>query len=94
LHKLKNRIITFRVTDDEMARLKVASNYHDAKCLSDFVRTVMLGIASDPSSNGTAETPHQTGFESLYTRLAAVESDLSHVIEMLSLAKQLEMKQE
>jgi len=94
LHKLKNRIITFRVTDDELVRLKGASNYHDAKCLSDFVRTVMLGIASDPSSNAGAETTHQTGVESLYARLAAVESDLSHVIEMLSLAKQLETKQE
>jgi hypothetical protein len=94
LHKLKNRIITFRVTDDELIRLKGASNYHDAKCLSDFVRTVMLGIASDPSSNAVAETPDQAGLESLYARLAAVESDLSQVVEMLSLAKRLEAKQE
>jgi hypothetical protein len=88
LHKLKNRIITFRVTDDELAQLKGASDYHDAKCLSDFVRTVMLGIVPGPESSV------QAGFESLYARLAAVESDLSRVIEMISLAKRLEAKQE
>jgi hypothetical protein len=94
LHKLKNRIITFRVTDDELAQLKGASDYHDAKCLSDFVRTVMLGIVPGPSANAGPESSVQAGFESLYARLAAVESDLSRVIEMISLAKRLETKQE
>ena len=42
LQKLKNRIINFRVTDDELARLKSASDLHGARCLSDFARTIML----------------------------------------------------
>lgn len=94
MHKLKNRIITFRVTDDELARLKGASDFHDAKCLSEFVRTVMLGIAAGSSPNAGREAPIQAEVQSLYARLAAVESDLSRVLELLSFAKHLETAQE
>jgi len=76
LHKLKNRSIIFRVTDEDFVRLKTASNLRGARCLSDFARTVMLGTES-----GVEEK-----IQSLDGRLAAVEGGLSRVIAMLSCA--------
>jgi hypothetical protein len=81
LHKLKNRVINFRVTDEELARLKIASDFHGARCLSDYARTVMLGIAE--SSSLTKETGGQIEdkIHLLDGRLTSVESELSRVIK-------------
>ena len=81
MHKLKNRIINFRVTDEELVRLKTASDFHGARCLSDYARTVMLGIAE--SSFSTKETTGQIEekIHSLDGRLTSVESELSRVIK-------------
>ena len=40
--KTRNRIINFRVTEDEFARLRTASMENGARCLSDFARTAIL----------------------------------------------------
>jgi hypothetical protein len=86
LHKLKNRIINFRVTDEELARLKTASDLHGARCLSEFARTVMLGTASGAEGDRCIEEKLQSldgRLQSLNGRLVSVESDLSRIETLL-----------
>jgi hypothetical protein len=89
LHNLKNRIINFRVTDEELARLRTASDRHGARCLSEFARAVMLGTVSGREGERCIEEKVQSlddRLQSLDGRLVSVESDLSQVIETLSFA--------
>jgi len=86
LHKLKNRIVNFRVTDDELTLLKAASSLHGARCLSEFARAVMLGTAAGPAPGGDLDGDVVKKIQSLDSRLAAAESDLLRVINMLSSA--------
>ncbi len=87
LHKLKNRIINFRVTDEELARLKTASDLHGARCLSEFARAVMLGTASGTEGGRCIEEQLQSldgRLQSLHGRLVSVESGLSRIDTLLS----------
>jgi hypothetical protein len=93
LNKTKNRIINFRVTDEELACLKLASDLHGARCLSDFARTVMLGTAG--GSRPTDGDKHiEERISSLDGRLASVESDLTWVINRLSCAEEVTQNSE
>ena len=81
LQKLKNRIINFRVTDEELARLKSASNQHGARCMSDFARTIMLRTVAESGSARDGHGQIEEKIHSLDGRLTSVESDLSRVIK-------------
>jgi len=81
LQKLKNRIINFRVTDEELARLKSASDLHGARCMSDFARTVMLKSVTGPASPSNDDGHIEQKIDSLDGRLTSVESELSRVIK-------------
>lgn len=81
LLKLKNRIINFRVTDEELARLKSASDLHGARCMSDFARTVMLGTITETVSDKKDKRHIDQTIQSLDGRLTSVESELSRVIK-------------
>jgi hypothetical protein len=92
LHNLKNRIINFRVTDEELTRLKTASDLHGARCLSEFARAVMLGTAAATASGREGDGYMEDKIQSLDGRLASVESDLSRVIDMLLFAGEVYQK--
>jgi hypothetical protein len=89
LHKLKNRIINFRVTDEALDRLKTSSHLHGARCLSDFARTVMLGTTAGSDGDADRGARVEEELQSLECRLLAVESDLTRVIKMLSSAGEI-----
>ncbi len=84
LNQLKNRVVNFRVTDEELKRLKTSSDLHGARCLSDFARTVMLGTA--PGSAQDRDEHVEEKIQSLDGRLSAVEADLTRVVNLLSFA--------
>ncbi len=53
VNKIRNRLVTFRVTGDEFDQLREAADHAGARCLSDFARAVMLGVVvrrGSPSS--------------------------------------------
>jgi hypothetical protein len=81
LQKLKNRIINFRVTDEELARLKSASDLHGARCMSDYARAIMLGTVEGSASAKDDDGRIEERIHSLDGRLTSVESDLSRVIK-------------
>lgn len=90
MHKLKNRIINFRVTDEELARLKSASDLHGARCLSDFTRTVMLRTATGAPDEGNRSIEEK--IDGLDRRLTSVEAGLLRVTDMLSPAGDVSRK--
>lgn len=87
LQKLKNRIINFRVTDEELARLKSASDQHGARCMSDFARAIMLRTVAEPGSVREGDGQIEEKIHSLDGRLTSVESDLSRVIKYAACLK-------
>ena len=43
IDKVRNRLVTFRVTAEEFDGLKEASSHAGSRCLSEFARTIVLG---------------------------------------------------
>jgi hypothetical protein len=83
LYKSRNRVINFRVTDEELAKLQWASRAQGARCLSEFARTVMLATAPGADVVTASDAGMEPTLQSLDGRLAAVESGLARVIDKL-----------
>lgn len=43
MNNLRTRLVNFRVTDQEFEEIKSACNRNGARCISEFVRSRMLG---------------------------------------------------
>jgi hypothetical protein len=83
MYKIRSRLINFRVTDEEMERLKSASALNGCRCLSDFARTVMLGSAALPAGLGGLESPDEKRLLLMEGRLAQLESALARVLDLM-----------
>jgi hypothetical protein len=81
--KLRNRLVNFRVSDEEFERLKAASGRQGARCLSDFARGVMLGQSNILPASGSFDDR----FVSLDRRLSAVEQSIAQLLDELSRAQ-------
>lgn len=81
MNTIRDRIINFRVTQDEYSRLKAASTLHNARCLSDFARSATLRVAGslEPRNGDTAG--HQ--LQSLDRRLALLETNVARLLDGL-----------
>jgi hypothetical protein len=79
----RTRLVNFRVTDEELERLKTASGRQGARCLSDFARCVMLG---QPNLHPVAGS-YDDKLLSVDRRLTAVEQSMARLVEALSGAK-------
>jgi hypothetical protein len=87
--KIRSRVINFRVTADEFERLKAASEQNGASCLSDFARNALLIAASHPDvlsqyTNGFGPSHETEKLQSLESRLAHLESDLTRLQNALT----------
>ena len=81
---IRNRVINFRVSEDEFRRLKAASTLQNARCLSDFARAAILRIASTSEPPPLeAVTRPDPDLHSLDRRLATLESSVARLIEAL-----------
>ena len=77
-------MINFRVTDDEFARLKTASEELGSRCLSDFARTVILRCARDAGQESPPAREDPARVEKLEQRLTLLEAHLMRVERTLS----------
>jgi len=68
MQKVRNRLVNFRVTEEEFEQLKSACDVQGARCLSDFVRQVIL------SSSGVDAESVATRVVTLDRRVAALET--------------------
>lgn len=82
--KTRNRIVNFRVTEDEFTRLRNASVENGARCLSDYARTAILhaleGYYDHDLANGTGKGELQA----LLQRLGLVERSIAKLERMMS----------
>jgi hypothetical protein len=82
--KTRNRIINFRVTETEFAKLMTASRENGASCMSDYVRTAMVHVLEDRyyralgTGNGKDELPV------LKQRLGLAEQRIAKLESMVS----------
>lgn len=78
--KVRSRLINFRVTDEEMERLKAASAKSGSRCLSDFARAAILNRAAVAASP-VSEPALEDRLLSLERRLSRLESGLVRLID-------------
>ena len=77
--KTRNRIINFRVTEDEFMRLRDASVERGCRCLSEFARIALLrSLESAPEENTSAPNGHEK-ILTLELRVGLVELGLSRL---------------
>ena len=72
MRQIRTRLVNFRVTDEELERLKTASDRQGARCLSDFARSIMFGGTYDDR------------LLSMDQRLTGVEHSMARLVEALS----------
>lgn len=75
--RTRTRLVTFRVTDDELDRLKIACDRQGARCLSDFARSAMLSILLN-SESLSDKMVH------LDRRIFALEASMSRLVDALA----------
>jgi hypothetical protein len=76
--------VNFRVTDNELERIKTASDRQGARCISDFARAVMLdGAKPDPVSNPADSSNVNDKLISFERRLAMIEHHVSRLADAL-----------
>ena len=81
MQKVRNRLVNFRVTDEEFEKLKSACGRHGARCMSDFARTVML---SNPNLDPLSVADQML---SLDQRVAGLETSMSRLVNALAGSK-------
>ena len=90
--KVRNRLVTFRVTDEELRRLKTASALRNARCFSEFVRSVILEPDCEPD-HALALSGSGAGLQhSFDRRLAQLESAVARLVDSLKTVDMFEVK--
>ena len=93
MNKIRSRIITLRVTDEELERVKSASALHGSRCLSDFARSVMLNGGASAAS-GAPESVVEDRLLSMERRLAQLESAFVCVLYKADASRPMSMRSE
>jgi hypothetical protein len=78
VYTLRRRLVNFRVTDEELERLKTAAALQGSRCLSEFARFVMLGSADTQIS--PAPESVDSRLLMLDRRLAVLESNVARLV--------------
>jgi len=75
--RTRTRLVTFRLTDDELERLKIACDRQGARCLSDFARSTMLSslVSSESTSDKMLDQER---------RILALEASMSRLVNALA----------
>jgi hypothetical protein len=91
---VRNRLVNFRVTAEELERLKTASSLQNARCLSEFARDVILESACDAGralASGDAVAGQLLSFD---RRLSRIESTVERLANTVEAAGTLAVKSE
>jgi hypothetical protein len=83
--KTRNRIINFRVTEDEFTRLRTASLENGARCLSDYARTAILHALEGYYDHDLGNRNGRDELQALLQRLGLVEQSIAKLESMMSL---------
>ena len=92
MDKIRNRLVNFRVTDEELERLKTASILKQSRCLSEFARSVVLRTADEVVPHGNGNASGDDRLLSFDQRLTHLESDVQQILDTLRRAKPMPIK--
>ena len=76
MYQQRSRVINFRVSDEELNRLKAATALQGARSMSEYARAVLLGAASGGSASPEGESV-------VLNRLNVLESDVARLVEVI-----------
>ena len=76
----RNRLVNFRVSDEEYVTLRTACTQHGARSISDFARLAVLGWAGSTDLQTTAM---QWRLSALGHKMAELEGRLGHLLGVL-----------
>jgi hypothetical protein len=94
MNRVRSRVLTFRVTDEELERVKSASALHGSRCLSDFVRSVMLSSATSTATSGAPDSGVEDRLVSMERRLAQLESAVVCVLYKVEASQPMSIRSE
>jgi len=80
---VRNRLVNFRVTEEELRHLQAASALHNARCLSDFARAVILDSASTVTLHSKSTDAASEQLPSFEHRLSQIESAVGRIMNAL-----------
>jgi hypothetical protein len=78
--KTRNRLVSFRLTDEELENLRVACLIQGARNVSDFARTAVLDLAE---TGGDRESKLLGRFSAVELQVAEIESSVQRNEDML-----------
>jgi hypothetical protein len=89
--KVRNRLVNFRVTEEELAQMKAAGANQGMRCLSDFARAASLHVARSsstqlPPSDLPADraVPQDDRLREYERRLASIELQVSRLANTIT----------
>ena len=82
--KTRNRIVNFRVTEDEFTRLRTASMENGARCLSDYARTAILHALEGYYDQNHGNGKGKDELQALLRRLGLVERSIAKLESLVS----------
>jgi hypothetical protein len=82
--KKRDRIINFRVTQDEFVRLRDASLGNGARCLSDYARTAILHAVEGCYDEASGRDRYKDQIHLLEDRLGNVERSILRLESLLN----------
>ena len=94
MEKVRNRLVNFRVTEEEFQRVKAASTLNHARCVSDYARSAVLRNGVEGADPGEAHVSLDHTLRSFDQRLALLESNVARLIEALTSSSLLSAKSE
>ena len=90
--KARSRLVSFRLSQDELDRLKVACLMQDARNVSDFARHAVLEQVKNPREHAEAQLLDR--FSGLLLRLGEIEAALKNQTEAIRLFLSLAVDRE
>ena len=83
MSKARTRLVNFRLTEEEFEQLKTTSTRQGARCISDFVRCVILA----PPNRVPVSSAYDDILQSFGLRVTALERSMALFIAALSSAQ-------
>lgn len=77
----RNRLVNFRLSEDEFDRLKASCALKGARSVSDFARSAVLDRMETSSPSSHAPSPRQFQMDN---RLAELESQMGQLLNLIS----------
>ncbi len=78
--KPRNRLVNFRVTEEEYEGLKEACLTRGARCLSDYARTMVLCSTGDAGTLGSGPPNLNDQLSAMDRRISDLESNLGRLL--------------